>query len=153
MVLAVDAKKEAGWRWHVYLAGGRKDMVVTRCTGVQEAVGLGAGKFLTSMDKDGTKSGFHAVAPSGFCCSIIAFRKAGSSQHISRSFEKTAATALAASDFPLWSGLHQGNQKSHAGSWIGGAHLMTEAKLDFQKQGGSIPETTPAKKYLCWSIQ
>ena len=59
VVLAVDAKKEADGSWHVYLAGGRKDSGRDLLDWVQEAVSLGAGKFLlTSMDKDGIKSGF-----------------------------------------------------------------------------------------------
>ncbi|MGG6496685.1 UNVERIFIED_CONTAM: HisA/HisF-related TIM barrel protein, partial [Bacteroidetes bacterium 56_B9] len=68
-------------------------------------VSLGAGEILlTSMDKDGTKSGFdiemlNAVA-NVVTVPIIASGGAGNSQHILEVFEQTPATgALAASIF------------------------------------------------------
>jgi len=105
VVLAVDAKKEADGSWHVYLAGGRKDSGRDLLDWVQEAVSLGAGEILlTSMDKDGTKSGFDLpmleTVSQVVSVPIIASGGAGSSQHILEVFEKTAATgALAASIF------------------------------------------------------
>ena len=105
VVLAVDAKKEADGSWHVYLAGGRKDSGRDLLDWAQEAVGLGAGEILlTSMDKDGTKSGFDLpmleAVSQVVSVPIIASGGAGSSQHILEVFEKTAATgALAASIF------------------------------------------------------
>ena len=105
VVLAVDAKKEADGSWHVYLAGGRKDSGRDLLDWVQEAVSLGAGEILlTSMDKDGTKSGFDLpmleAVSQVVSVPIIASGGAGSSQHILEVFEKTAATgALAASIF------------------------------------------------------
>jgi imidazole glycerol-phosphate synthase subunit HisF len=60
IVVAIDAKRVPGEnRWQVYTHGGR------RCTGLdavewaQKVVSLGAGEILlTSMDSDGTKSGY-----------------------------------------------------------------------------------------------
>ena len=59
IVIAVDAKKTAENQWKVFTHGGRKETnidVVTYCNDVAK---LGAGEILlTSMDRDGTKSGF-----------------------------------------------------------------------------------------------
>ena len=105
VVLAVDAKKEADGSWHVYLAGGRKDTGRDLLDWVQEAVQLGAGEILlTSMDKDGTKSGFdlpmlQAVAEV-VSVPIIASGGAGSLEHMVQVFQETPVTgALAASIF------------------------------------------------------
>lgn len=59
MVSAIDARKEADGTWHVYVAGGRKDTGIDLIEWAKAVVSLGAGEILlTSMDKDGTKSGF-----------------------------------------------------------------------------------------------
>ncbi|EHI74937.1 imidazole glycerol phosphate synthase subunit HisF [Streptococcus criceti] len=105
VVAAVDARKEADGTWHVYVAGGRKDTGRDLIDWVKEAVSLGAGEILlTSMDKDGTKSGFDLdmlnAAASVVDVPIIASGGAGSSDHIIEVFQKTSATgALAASIF------------------------------------------------------
>ncbi|MBP2622576.1 imidazole glycerol phosphate synthase subunit HisF [Streptococcus oricebi] len=105
VVLAVDAKKEADHSWHVYLAGGRKDTGRDLLDWVQEAVQLGAGEILlTSMDKDGTKSGFDLAMLQEVAqlvsVPLIASGGAGSSQDVVEVFEQTPATgALAASIF------------------------------------------------------
>ena len=105
VVVAIDAKKQADGTWHVYVAGGRKDTGKDLIEWVKEAVGLGAGEILlTSMDKDGTKSGFdlnmlNAVAEV-VDVPIIASGGAGNIAHMVEVFEKTPATgALAASIF------------------------------------------------------
>lgn len=105
VVVAIDAKKEADGSWHVYVAGGRKDTGLDLLEWAQKVVALGAGEILlTSMDKDGTKSGFdvemlNAVA-GVVTVPIIASGGAGSSQDILEVFEKTPVTgALAASIF------------------------------------------------------
>ena len=60
IVLAVDAKRniEMG-RWEVMVNGGRINTGIDALMWIEEAVKLGAGEILlTSMDADGTKSGF-----------------------------------------------------------------------------------------------
>ncbi|WP_422803568.1 imidazole glycerol phosphate synthase subunit HisF [Streptococcus sp. FT1-106] len=105
VVVAIDAKKQVDGSWHVYVAGGRKDTGKDLIEWAKEAVGLGAGEILlTSMDKDGTKSGFdldmlNAVAEA-VDVPIIASGGAGNIAHMVEVFEKTPATgALAASIF------------------------------------------------------
>ena len=59
VVLAVDAKANARGGWDVYLNGGRVKTGVDAITWIRVAERLGAGEvLLTSMDKDGTKSGY-----------------------------------------------------------------------------------------------
>ena len=59
VVLAVDAKRNAAGSWDVYLNGGRVNTGLDATEWIKKAVSLGAGEvLLTSMDKDGTKSGY-----------------------------------------------------------------------------------------------
>ena len=59
VVLAVDAKANGRGSWDVYLNGGRVNTGLDAVGWIKEAVALGAGEILlTSMDKDGTESGY-----------------------------------------------------------------------------------------------
>ena len=58
IVVAIDAKKKSK-SWNVYINGGRVDTGVDAIAWAKKAESFGAGELLlTSMDKDGTKSGF-----------------------------------------------------------------------------------------------
>ena len=105
VVVAIDGRREADGSWHVYVAGGRKDTGKDLIEWAREAVDLGAGEILlTSMDKDGTKSGFdldmlNAVA-NVVDVPIISSGGAGNKEHMVEVFQETPATgALAASIF------------------------------------------------------
>ena len=105
VVAAIDAKKMADGSWHVFVTGGRKDTGRDLIQWAQEVVALGAGEILlTSMDKDGTKSGFDLEMLNRVAevvdVPIIASGGAGNIEDIVEVFEKTTATgALAASIF------------------------------------------------------
>lgn len=105
VVAAIDAKKMADGSCHVFVAGGRKDTGMDLIQWAQEVVALGAGEILlTSMDKDGTKSGFDLEMLNRVAevvdVPIIASGGAGNIEDIVEVFEKTTATgALAASIF------------------------------------------------------
>ena len=60
VVVAIDAKKRAdGSGWNIYKNGGRIDMGIDAVEWAMKADRLGAGEILlTSMDCDGTKSGY-----------------------------------------------------------------------------------------------
>ena len=63
IVVAIDAKKvsQPGEqdRWEIFTHGGRKPTGIDAVEYAKEVVALGAGEILlTSMDRDGTKSGF-----------------------------------------------------------------------------------------------
>ena len=58
IVVAVDAKRQ-GNDWYVYSHGGTKKTDLLALNWIKKVQNLGAGEILlTSMDKDGTKSGF-----------------------------------------------------------------------------------------------
>lgn len=58
IVVAIDAKR-AGDHWEVYTHGGRKPTGLDAVEWARHMTTLGAGEILlTSMDRDGTKSGF-----------------------------------------------------------------------------------------------
>ena len=60
IVVAIDAKRRAdGSGWDVYTHGGRKNTGLDAVAWAQRMTEAGAGEILlTSMDRDGTKSGF-----------------------------------------------------------------------------------------------
>jgi cyclase len=59
IVVAIDAKKVGPGIWHVFVKGGREDTGLDAVEWAHKAMKLGAGEILlTSMDKDGTRSGY-----------------------------------------------------------------------------------------------
>lgn len=59
IVLAIDAKRCGDNKWEVYVQGGRKPTGIDAVEWAKKGVALGAGEILlTSMDADGTKSGY-----------------------------------------------------------------------------------------------
>jgi len=109
IVVAIDAKKvsqpgEAN-RWEIFTHGGRNPTGIDAVEYAQEVVELGAGEILlTSMDRDGTKSGFdveltRAVADS-VSVPVIASGGVGTLDHLVEGVKLGHASAvLAASIF------------------------------------------------------
>ncbi len=59
IVVAIDARQVEAGRWEVYVHGGRTPTGKDVLQWAEEAEALGAGEILlTSMDRDGTKSGY-----------------------------------------------------------------------------------------------
>jgi cyclase len=59
IVVAIDAKRSGEGRWEVFTHGGRKPTGLDVVEWAKKMEGLGVGEILlTSMDRDGTKSGF-----------------------------------------------------------------------------------------------
>ncbi len=106
VVVAIDAKRrEEATRWEAYTHGGRMSSRRDAVEWAREAEGHGAGEILlTSMDRDGTASGFdceltRAVA-NAVRIPVIASGGAGGSQHFVDVFRDGCAdAALAASIF------------------------------------------------------
>lgn len=104
VVLAVDVKRENG-KWFVYLNGGRVRTDKEVQDWVHEAVERGAGEILlTSMDADGTKSGFDVELVRRISelvsVPVIASGGAGKREHFLEVFrDGMADAALAASLF------------------------------------------------------
>jgi len=105
IVVAIDAKRVADNRWHIFTHGGRVDTKIDAIEWAKEAYSRGAGELLvTSMDSDGTKSGFDNELNSKISevvdIPVIASGGAGSMEHIREAFTKGRAdAALAASIF------------------------------------------------------
>jgi len=103
IVVAIDVKK-TGDRYHVYLNGGRVDTGIDALAWAKEAVERGAGEILlTSMDTDGTKTGFDFPITQQISelvnVPVIASGGAGTMEHMKEAFEHGADAALAASIF------------------------------------------------------
>ena len=59
IVVAIDARQTAPGKWEVFTHGGRKGTGLDAIDWARRMAGHGAGEILlTSMDRDGTKSGF-----------------------------------------------------------------------------------------------
>ena len=104
IVVAIDAKR-AGSRWEIFTHGGRKSTGIDAIEFAQEVVSLGAGEILlTSMDRDGTRTGFdieltRAIADS-IPVPVIASGGVGNLDHLVEGIRSGHATAvLAASIF------------------------------------------------------
>jgi len=104
VVVAIDARREGPEGWGVRVRAGTTG---TRRNAVEWAIEVenrGAGEILlTSMDRDGTKSGFDLELLRAICGSVsipvIASGGAGEISHFARAFEAGASAALAASLF------------------------------------------------------
>lgn len=60
VVVAIDAKSVGPDRWEIFTHGGREPTGIDAVAFARQVVELGAGEILlTSMDRDGTKSGFN----------------------------------------------------------------------------------------------
>ena len=112
IVVAIDAKRRSpedaaarGAGWDVYTHGGRKNTGLDAVAWAREMVARGAGEILlTSMDRDGTRSGFdleltRAVADA-VSVPVIASGGVGTLDHLADGVQQGGADAvLAASIF------------------------------------------------------
>jgi len=104
VVVAIDAKKVTENRYNVFINGGRVDTKKDVYEWAKQAQERGAGEILlTSMDNDGTKSGFELTLTNTVSkilqIPVIASGGAGKMEHFKEVFEANADAALAASIF------------------------------------------------------
>ncbi len=109
IVVAIDAKKVSGEgennRWEIFTHGGRKPTGLDAVEWALKMADYGAGEILlTSMDKDGTKSGFDLeltrTISDAVSIPVIASGGVGNLQHLADGVSKGGADAvLAASIF------------------------------------------------------
>jgi len=104
IVTAIDVKRTPNGTYHVFLNGGRVDTGLDAVEWAKEVVDRGSGEILlTSMDADGTKTGFELNITQQISKAVnvpvIASGGAGTMQHIKEAFDCGADAALAASIF------------------------------------------------------
>jgi len=104
IVVAVDAKR-VGDHWEIFTHGGRRETGIDAVAFAKQVASLGAGEILlTSMDKDGTKSGFDnalvRAVSSAVPVPVIASGGVGTLEHLAEGvIEGGADAVLAASIF------------------------------------------------------
>jgi cyclase len=105
IVVAIDAKRTAEGRWEVYTHGGRNATGLDAVEWARKVASLGAGEILlTSMDRDGTASGYdiplNLAVSRSVEVPVIASGGAGNLDHLAEVLRDGGASAvLAASIF------------------------------------------------------
>ena len=101
IVVAVDAKKISEKKWEVFTHGGRNKTGIDAIEYAKKAQNNGAGEILlTSMDKDGTKSGYDLELlkkiTSSLSIPVIASGGVGNLDHLYEGVKEGGASALLA---------------------------------------------------------
>ena len=101
IVVAVDAKKVSEEKWEIFTHGGRNKTGIDAIEYAKTAQANGAGEILlTSMDKDGTKSGYDLrllkEITSSLSIPVIASGGVGNLDHLYEGVKKGGASALLA---------------------------------------------------------
>lgn len=123
IVVAIDAKQTAPGKWEIFTHGGRKETGIDAVDYAVKVTELGAGEILlTSMDRDGAKSGFDLAltkaVSDAVSVPVIASGGVGTLDHLVEGIRDGHASAvLAASIFHF------------------GDHTVGEAKTHMAKAG------------------
>jgi len=104
IVVAVDARRVAADRWEIFTHGGRRETGVDAVDWARRVESLGAGEILlTSMDRDGTGSGFDLdllrAVRAAVRLPIVASGGVGKLEHFAEGAAAGATGLLAASIF------------------------------------------------------
>jgi cyclase len=131
VVLAIDAKLRAANAWEAYLAGGRTPTGRDAVAWAREGVQRGAGEILlTSMDRDGTSSGYDLALTEAVAAvtsvPVIASGGAGKLVHLSQALRVGADAVLCASI------LHYGH------------HTVAEVKSYLADAGVAVRPVSPS---------
>jgi cyclase len=104
VVVAIDAKKNESGNYEIFTHGGKKPTGIDTIEWAKKVTHLGAGEILlTSMDKDGTKSGYDLELikkiTSQISIPVIASGGVGNLEHLAEGLKAGASAVLAASIF------------------------------------------------------
>jgi cyclase len=104
VVVAIDAKKNESGNYEIFTHGGKKPTGIDAIEWAKKVTNLGAGEILlTSMDKDGTKSGYDLELikkiTSQISIPVITSGGAGNLEHLAEGLKAGASAVLAASIF------------------------------------------------------
>ena len=104
VVVAIDAKKNESGNYEIFTHGGKKPTGIDAIEWAKKVTNLGAGEILlTSMDKDGTKSGYDLELikkiTSQISIPVIASGGVGNLEHLAEGLKSGASAVLAASIF------------------------------------------------------
>jgi imidazole glycerol-phosphate synthase subunit HisF len=125
VVLAIDAKHDQDGSWRAYVAGGRRATGRDAVAWAREGVGRGAGEILlTSMDRDGTTSGYDlkltAAVAETVSVPVIASGGAGALEDLTDAIRAGADAVLCASIFHY------------------GQHTVADVKRQLARDGVSV---------------
>ncbi|MDE0850802.1 imidazole glycerol phosphate synthase subunit HisF [Yoonia sp.] len=118
IVVAIDAKTVAPGRWEIFTHGGRRATGIDAVEFAQLVVAKGAGEILlTSMDRDGTKSGFNLpltrAVSDAVNVPVIASGGVGTLDHLVEGVTEGHASAVLAASIFHFGTYSIGDAKTH----------------------------------------
>ncbi len=118
IVVAIDAKQVGPGRWSVFTHGGRRDTGLDVVAWARRVVELGAGEILlTSMDRDGARSGFDLgltrAAADAVTVPVIASGGVGELDHLVEGVREGGASAVLAASIFHFGEVRIGEAKAH----------------------------------------
>ncbi len=118
VVVAIDAKQVGPDRWQVFTHGGRRATGIDAVDWARRMASAGAGEILlTSMDRDGTKSGFDIALTrriaDAVTIPVIASGGVGTLDHLVEGIRDGHATAVLAASIFHFGTFRIGEAKAH----------------------------------------